>query len=155
MTPDAPATGPAASTPLPPFPVITEETAPFWRSAHEHSLRLPRCGGCGRFFFPPAPICPYCWADAISFESVAGTGTIVSFVTFQRLYHPAFEGLLPYDVGVVELAEGPRLLSRIIGRSEGHAPEVGAPVEVCYEDLSAEATLPLFRVTVEASSGRA
>ena len=142
MSGEAPPNG----APRPPFPVLTGETAPFWNSAHERALRLPRCHGCGQFFFPPARFCPNCWGDDVSFDPVSGRGSIISFVTFQRLYHPAFERLLPYDVGVIELEEGPRFLTRIVGRNEGHPPEVSSPVEVCYEDLSPTTTLPLFRV---------
>lgn len=135
-----------SSTPLPPPPIINEETAPFWNSAREHALRLPKCVPCGKFFFPPAQLCPFCWNTEISYELVAGTGSVLSFVTFQRLYHPAFASLLPYDVGVVQLDEGPRLLSRILGRESGSPPEVSSPLIVCYDDISEAVTLPLFRV---------
>lgn len=133
------------SAPRPPYPVITDETAPFWDSAHARTLRLPHCRGCGEFFFPPAEFCRFCWSEEISWDQVAGTGRIFSFVTFQRMYNRAFEELLPYHVIVVELDEGPRFMSRLTGLAEGEIPTVDAAVEVVYEDLDETTTLPLFR----------
>lgn len=130
-----------------PYPVITPDSEPFWASVHERALRLPKCRSCTTYFFPPAPFCPNCWSDEISWETVAGTGKIFSFVTFQRLYDPSFADLLPYSVAVIEFDEGPRMLSRITGTT---APEIDARVEVVYEDLDGDTTLPLFRVIAPA-----
>lgn len=77
---------------------------------------------------------------------MSGRGRVFSFVTFHRLYDRSFESLLPYSVAVVELDEGPRVLSRIAGEE----PSIGDAVEVCYEDLG-DATLPLFRSLVGAN----
>ncbi len=137
-----------ASRPTRPHPVITPETAPFWRSVHEHRLSLPRCSVCSGYFFPPSPFCPRCWSGSVLWSPVSGTGIIHSFVIFRRLYDPSFSDLLPYSVALVELDEGPRLLSRITGPIEAC---VGARVEVVYEELDDETTLPLFRVTGSAS----
>ena len=130
-----------------PRPVITPDSEPFWTSAHARALRLPKCLACAEFFFPPAPFCPRCWRDEISWELVAGTGKVFSFVTFQRLYDPSFEDLLPYDVAVIQLDEGPRMLSRLTGTGN---PAVDARVEVVYEELDEHTTLPLFQVIAPA-----
>ena len=127
-----------------PRPVITPETAPFWRSVHARSLELPVCTSCSRYFFPPSPFCPQCWSDSVVWAPVLGTGTILTYVTFRRLYDPAFADLLPYSDAVIELDEGPRLLSRVTGLLDA---SIGARVEVVYEELDDETTLPLFQVT--------
>ncbi|HVB01252.1 MAG TPA: OB-fold domain-containing protein [Acidimicrobiales bacterium] len=127
-----------------PRPVITPETAPFWRSVHEHRLELPMCVPCARHFFPPSKFCPQCWSDSVVWKPVRGTGTILTYVTFRRLYDPSFADLLPYSTAVIELDEGPRLLSRVTGTLEA---SVGARVEVVFEELDDETTLPLFQVT--------
>ncbi len=81
-----------------------------------------------------------------SWEPVSGKGTIFSFVTFQRLYHKAFASLLPYVVAVVELEEGPRLLTRLVGLNEADVVKCGAPVRLHLEPLSDDVVLPLFEL---------
>jgi uncharacterized OB-fold protein len=79
----------------------------------------------------------------VTFADVSGRGKVYSFVTFHRVYHPGFEGDVPYVVALIELEEGPRLLSNVIGV----APEdvrCEMPVEVVFEDVG-EATIPKFR----------
>jgi hypothetical protein len=63
------------------------------------------------------------------------------------MYNKAFESILPYHVAVIELDEGPRLMSRLTGLGEGETPEVDARVEAVYEDLDDATTLPLFKLT--------
>lgn len=110
-------------------------------------MRLPRCNAGDGFFFPPTNFCPRCWGEDITFELVSGSGHIFSFVTFRRLYNPAFTDLLPYSVAVIELEEGPRLLSRITGPGDDEALVIGAPVHVVYADLDDHTVLPLFGLT--------
>jgi uncharacterized OB-fold protein len=146
------ATTPApAKVRRPPYPVITPETAPFWESVNEGALRLSFCNAGDGFFFPPANFCPVCWREEVTFEPVAGTGKVFSFVTFRRLYNPAFSDLLPYSDAVIELDEGPRLLSRIVGPGDNPALVIGAPVHVVYEPLDGDTYLPLFALDGEDS----
>lgn len=79
----------------------------------------------------------------MTWTAIKGTGQVVSYVTFRRLYHPAFGDLLPYHVVLVEVDEGPRLLSRLTGEGE---PAVGDRVVIVYEDVDSDTTLPLFRL---------
>ena len=126
-----------------PGPVLTPETEPFWRSVRERQMELPRCQACGHFFFPPSGFCQFCWSPDIKWEPVAGTGRVFSFVTFQRLYNPAFADLLPYAVAVIELDEGPRLMSRITGVDVSKI-NCDDRVAVRYEELPDGNVLPLF-----------
>lgn len=143
MGEDSAASGTTSLETTRPRPVITPESEPFWRSAHEHELKLPRCSACSSYFFPPSQFCPRCWSDSVVWSAVSGTGNILTYVTFRRVYDPSFADLIPYSAAVIELDEGPRLLSRITG---DHEISVGARVEVVYDDLDVESTLPLFRV---------
>lgn len=81
-----------------------------------------------------------------SWEPVSGMGSIFSFVRFQRLYHKAFASLLPYVVAVIELDEGPRMVSRLVGLGEQDSVKCGALVQVRFERFSDELVLPLFEV---------
>lgn len=134
---------------LPPLPQITEETRPFWDSCKEGALKLQRCSECSEFRFPPSVACPACASMNHSWEPVSGTGTIFSFVTFQRLYHKAFASLLPYVVAVVELTEGPRIVSRLIRLKDTESIKCGAAVKVRFEKLSDDLVLPLFELAGE------
>jgi uncharacterized OB-fold protein len=92
-------------------------------------------------WFPPAGICPHCLSDDTGWQQVSGRGRVYSFVVFHRAYHPAFE--LPYVVAVVELDEGPRLLSNIVD-VEPQRIRCGMHVVVKFEDRSPEISVPKF-----------
>ncbi|MEE9568584.1 MAG: Zn-ribbon domain-containing OB-fold protein [Candidatus Binatia bacterium] len=129
---------------LKPIPVPSEESEPYWAGAKRHELCLQRCQDCGAFRLPPAPLCPECTALGGEWTKVSGQGKIYSFVIFHRAYHKAFEKDLPYAVAVIELAEGPRLLSNIVGIAPDQI-RCDMPVEVTFEDITPDATLPRFR----------
>jgi uncharacterized OB-fold protein len=129
---------------LPPKPVPrpSSESAAFWEGAKAHRLMLPRCNVCGRFWFPPSQRCRHCLAADFAWVQAAGTGRIYSFVVYTRVYHPAFESWVPYVVALVELDEGLRLLTNIVGV----APEdvrCDARVRVTFEERDGM-TLPMF-----------
>ncbi len=124
-----------------PLPEPDEVTSPFWEGCAARTLRFQCCRLCGRNWLPPSVVCPRCWCDEIDWVEASGKGEIFSFAVYRRTYHPAFPP--PYVVAVVELAEGPRLISNIVDAS----PEelcIGMPVAL--EFLAAgDALLPVFR----------
>ena len=127
-----------------PLPVKTPENAPYWESAKAHALKLPRCSSCGRFRYPPAEHCPGCLSDAAEWSEVSGKGTVYSFTIVHQRYDPSFADDLPYNVSVVELEEGPRLVTNVVG-AENKDLRVGMPLTITYEDITDEFTLPKFR----------
>ncbi len=127
-----------------PLPQPTSVSRPFWEGCRRHELLTQQCLRCRAFRFPPQRLCPECLSEAGEWRRVSGRGTIYSFVVYHRLYHPAFEADLPYNVAVVELEEGPRLLSTIIGGGND-ALRCDMPVEVVFDDVTPEVTLPKFR----------
>jgi uncharacterized OB-fold protein len=129
--------------PAKPLPRSAPESRPFWEAAAAHRLMLPRCGACGRFWFPPSRRCPHCLSPDVQWVEAKGTGRIYSFVVFHRVYHPAFADDVPYAVAIVELDEGPRLLSNIVGTP----PERLAcdmRVHVVFDDVAPGVALPEF-----------
>ena len=127
-----------------PLPVRTEENARYWDSAQRHALELQRCGGCGRFRYPVADSCPYCLSPEVEWQPVSGKAAVYSFIIVHQRYDPSFADELPYNVAVVELDEGPRLVTNIVGcRNEDI--RVGMPLMITYEDVTEEFTLPKFR----------
>ena len=126
-----------------PVPKPAPESVPYWDAAKRHQLELPKCNACGKFWFPPSQSCPHCLAGDFAFRPVSGRGKVYSFVTFHRVYHPAFAGEVPYVVAIVELEEGPRLLSNIVGvKPEAVACEM--PVKVVFDDVAADLSVPKF-----------
>ena len=135
-----------------PLPVPSAESGPFWEGCRRHELLLQRCAGCRSFWFPPSVLCPECLGTDWRWVPAGGRGRIHSFVVFHRVYHPGFAGEVPYVVAVVELEEGPRLTSNVVG-CEARAVRSGMPVEVVFEDVTEAVTLPKFRPLTASSSG--
>ena len=127
-----------------PLPRITPDNRPFWEAARRHELRLQRCDACGRFRYPPGPMCPDCLSERFEWRRVSGRGMISSWVVFHKVYFPAFAGDAPYAVVQVELEEGPRLVSNLVG-SPREEISIGMPVEVVFDDVTPELSLPRFR----------
>ncbi len=127
-----------------PRPRPAPESLPFWEGARAHKLLLPRCNACGKFWFPPSRRCPHCLSSDFVWAETSGRGRIYSFVVFHRVYHPAFEGDVPYVVAIVELDEGPRLLSNIVGTPPDDV-RCDMRVRVMFEDLD-DVTIPKFAV---------
>ena len=130
------------ATVAPPVPEVTPEMAPFWEAAHRHTLVVQRCADCGRYRFPARDVCSHCLSREASWVPVSGRGTVFSLTVMHHAYHPAFE--VPYAVVVVELEEGARMLTNVVG-CPLRTIEIGMPVEVTFEELTPEVTLPKFR----------
>lgn len=129
-----------------PLPTPTSDSREFWESCRRHELRLPRCQACGQLHYFPRKFCPFCHSDALEWVPVSGRGTIFSFSEVHVPFQPEFADEVPYVAIVVELAEGPRLMSRVVD-CPNDALRVGLPVEIVYDDVTPEVTLPKFRPT--------
>jgi len=134
----------ASAAPSRPVPAITPEMAPFWEAARRHELTAQRCLDCGTFRFPAREVCSGCLSRRAEWQRVSGRGRVFSVVVMHQPSHPWFASRTPYAVVVVELDEGARMLSTVVG-PEPHAIAIGMPVEVDFEDLTAEISLPVFR----------
>ena len=125
------------------LPKPTPETAHYWDGAREGELRLQRCRDCQHAYFPPRPFCPECSSRDVEVFAASGRGTLHSYV-INHMKAPGFEP--PYAIAVVELEEGPRLMSNILDCPQ--TPEalvLDMPLEVTWEKLTDEITLPQFR----------
>ena len=130
--------------PSKPKPRPAPESLPYWEAAKEHRLALPHCDDCAQFWFPPSRTCPHCLSMNFAFKNVSGRGKVFSFVTFHRVYRPAFAEDVPYVVALVELDEGPRLLTNILGVSPDEV-RCEMAVEVVFDDYDADVSIPKFR----------
>lgn len=127
-----------------PLPEITPESEPFWKFCKQHEFRLQRCNDCQTVRFPFAFICPSCTSGEYSWDKMSGRGTVHSFVVYHQVYHPGFAKDVPYAVGLVQLEEGPRFLSNITGCALDSI-KVDMPVQVTFEDITEEFSLPKFQ----------
>ena len=126
-----------------PLPQPTPETAHFWAGTKNEILKLQRCDDCNNVYFPPRPFCPSCASRKVSVFDATGSATLYSYVINNRP-HPAFDG--PYSIAVVELEEGPRMMSNIINCPQTpEALELDMPLEVVFESMSKEISLPYFQ----------
>jgi uncharacterized protein len=127
-------------------PVITPETAPFWRAAAAGRLALPRCTDCDRLIWYPREFCPHCGADAVTWTTLTGRGHIYSRTVVRRAPHPAYARAIPYALAVVDLAEGARMLANIV-TDDVDAIAIGMAVTAVYDRLSDECAIVRFRPT--------
>ena len=121
-------------------------TAPYWEAAARHELALPCCDDCGLVFFPPRQSCPGCWSGELSWQPMSGEGTVWTFTEVHvPFYDDTWADDVPYVVAVIELDEGPRLLSNIVDPDMDRLA-TGGRVEATFEDRSDGVTLPVFRL---------
>lgn len=132
---------PSAATVTRPDPMITEDNEFFWEAAADHRLVAQRCSGCGVFRHPPRPRCPHCGSFDVEVVELAGTGTVYSWAVLHHPQNPAFD--YPIPAALVDLDEGIRLLSNVIGL-EGQ-PAIGMRVEVDFAPTATGGAVPVFR----------
>ena len=130
-----------------PLPAVTDDTRPFWDGCRRRQLLVQRCSACATFRHPPTPVCWRCRSFAHEWVAASGRGTLFSYAVVHRAFLPSLAERVPYTVAVVALDDAPgvRLVSNVIGA----APEtlaIGLPLEVVFEDVTAEVTVPRFRV---------
>jgi uncharacterized OB-fold protein len=127
-----------------PLPRPNRLSAPYWEGAHQHELRILHCSACGHNFLPAADRCPQCLGKQLEWVKSSGRGKVWSWVVFHQRYFAAFEADLPYNVAYVELDEGPRLMTNLV-ECDADAIRCDMPVEVVFDDLTPEISLPKFR----------
>jgi len=127
-----------------PLPRPTPESKPFWDGCRNHQLLIQKCKSCGDLRFPPSLLCPSCSSLETEWVPSSGKGEIWSHAVFHKVYHPAFERNIPYVVAVVELEEGVRMVTNIVGCAPDEV-SIGMAVEVFFDDVAPEVTIPRFK----------
>ena len=125
------------------LPLVTESDRPFWEAARRHELMAYRCLNCGAYY-PQVTECVACSSPKMAWVKVSGRAEVFTFGIFHQLYHPAWKGDIPYNVTFVKLAEGPLLMTNIV-ECRNEDIRIGMPVEVVFDDVMPEVTLPKFR----------
>lgn len=123
-----------------PLPEPDSFARPFWDACERFQLEVPMCLSCGHLFLPGAVNCPECWSEDLGTRTLSGIGTVFTFAVYRRTYHPAIPA--PYVVALVELHEGLRLVSNIVGCVPEDV-QIGMTVQVKFE-REGNFTLPRF-----------
>ena len=128
-----------------PAPVVNADSAPYWEGAREGRLLLQRCGDCGALRFFPRYLCTACGSDRVEWAEASGRGTVHSFTIVHRAAFPEFQARTPYVVALIDLEEGPRMMTNIVG-DDALEVAIGDAVIVEFEARGTKgAKVPQFR----------
>lgn len=127
------------------LPLVEDETRPYWEAAKQGRLLIKRCNSCGAVHHYPRPFCPACWSEDVAWQQASGRGTLYTYSIVFRNDLAPFNEWGTYVPAIVELEEGPRLMTNIVGADPGELA-VGMSVEVDFRDLTEAWAAPVFRV---------
>ena len=131
-----------------PLPTPDPLTKTYWDSVKAHAMQIQQCASCNKFVFYPRNVCPHCGSRDLHWKPVSGKGKVYGF-TINMGKHPsaaAFANDAPYTVAVVELEEGARMMTNLVGiEPDPTKIKVGMDVVVQYDDVTEAVTLPKFR----------
>jgi uncharacterized protein len=126
------------------LPTIEPETQPFWDAAAEERLVIQRCDACGAWQYYPRPFCKTCWTEGVQWAEASGRATLYTFSIVRRNDLPPFGDQVPYVAAIVDLEEGPRMVSEVVDCPLDQV-EIGMPLVATYRDLAEGLKLPIFR----------
>jgi uncharacterized OB-fold protein len=128
-----------------PAPIVNADSRPYWEGARQGKLLLQRCGDCGMLRFFPRHLCTACGSDRTEWTEASGRGTVHSFTIVHRAAFPEFQARTPYVVALIDLEEGPRMMTNIVG-DDALGVAIGDAVVVVFEARGTEgAKVPQFR----------
>jgi len=128
------------------LPEINEVNKPFYDNLNQGKLSGLHCKRCGNTFLPPSVYCPRCLSDQLEWVLLSGEGEIYSWVEYHYAYHEYFKDKLPYVVAIVQLKEGPRIVSNIVDY-DLEKLKVGAPVKAVFQNSIVNQRLVQFKLT--------
>ncbi|MFJ9816672.1 Zn-ribbon domain-containing OB-fold protein [Streptomyces sp. NPDC101151] len=115
------------------IPEIDGFTRPYWEAAAEGRLLIRRCADCGRAHHYPREFCPHCWSEEVAWEEASGRATLYTWSTVHRNDLPPFGDRVPYVAAVVDLAEGPRMMTELV-ECAAEEPAAGMPLRVTFRE---------------------
>lgn len=129
-----------------PIPQADGSTQPYWDSLKAHQMKIQKCNDTGKFFFYPRGMSPFTLSDNVSWEPVSGKGVVHAFTIIHQHRAAGFVDELPYVVAMVELDEGARMMTNIVDvEPDPEHVKIGMPVDLVYDDITDEVTLPKFK----------
>jgi uncharacterized OB-fold protein len=131
-------------------PDIDDFTRPWWDAAAEGRLLVRRCAACGRAHHYPREFCPHCWSDDVAWERASGRAALYTWSVVHRNDLPPFGARTPYTAAVVDLAEGPRMMTEIVECAEADL-RIGMDLEVSFRAEDGGVVVPVFRPAPDVS----
>ena len=129
------------AVPVRPLPTITDENRPFWDGCAAGELRMQQCSSCAHIRYPIQPRCPRCLSRDATWRTLSGRGEVFAIAVYHRAFHPAYAADVPYNVALIQLAEGPRMYSNVTG----DGVRVGDRLTVVFDEIVEGVVLPRFR----------
>ena len=126
------------------LPQITPETAEYWAGCRRHELLIQRCADCGAAQFYPRMFCTNCSGSKVQWVRTSGRARLVTFSVVHRAVSQAYAGEVPYVIALVELEEGPTMMTNVIGCSP-ESLKIGMSLEVVFDDWPEGVTVSKFR----------
>lgn len=127
-----------------PVPIPDSISAPFFDGARQGRLMLQCCAACGKWSFPVRERCPHCFAAKLEWRQASGRGTLYTFAIMHQVMNPGFAGAVPYNIAQIDLEEGVRMTSNVVGIPT-NALKIGMKLEAIFEDVGQDVSLPKFR----------
>ena len=124
-------------------PTIEPESQEFWDGLKDGKLLIRRCGSCGEAHYYPRPFCPKCWSTDVAWEQASGEATVYTYSTVFVNDLPPFGPQVPYVAAVVDLAEGPRMMTRVVGVPDDELA-IGMAVRFITAPLDDELNMAVF-----------
>lgn len=131
-----------------PIPVPDDVSAPFYDGARAGKLMLQHCQACDGWSFPVRERCPHCFAAPLQWRAASGRGTLYTFAVMHQVMNPGFAADVPYNVSQIDLEEGVRMVSNIVGVAND-ALRIGMKLEAFFEDVGNGVHVPKFRPVAE------
>ena len=126
------------------LPTVEHDTRPYWDAAAEQRLLLRHCADCDATHFYPRPFCPRCWSGDVSWVEASGRATLYTWSVVHRNDLPPFNDRVPYIAAVVDLQEGPRMMTNVVDCNPDDL-RIGMELAVSFEQRSDDVTVPVFR----------
>ena len=127
-----------------PVPVPDERSGPFFDGARDGRLMLQHCTACYRWSFPVRERCPHCFAARLEWRPASGRGSLYTYTIMHQVMHPGFASAAPYNIAQVDLDEGVRITSNIVG-VDNTALRIGMTLEAVFEEVGENVRIPNFR----------
>jgi uncharacterized OB-fold protein len=126
------------------LPTVEDETRPFWDAAADGRLLIQRCQACDEWQYYPRPFCKRCWSDDVTWVEASGKGTLYTFSIVRRNDLPPFGERVPYVPAIVQLEEGPRMMTEVVD-ADLETLQIGIDLVVDFADIDDELKRPVFR----------
>jgi uncharacterized OB-fold protein len=131
------------SRPRTDLPTVEDDTRPFWDAAKEGRFLVRRCNACRAVHHYPRPFCPACWSDDVEWLEASGRATLYTWSTVHVNDLPPFAERIPYIAAVVELEEGPKVMTTLVD-CDGSDLTIGIAVQAQYREIADGVVVPVF-----------